>query len=109
MELDLAALPQDVDELIGGPGELAAKRAGEHKALAEAQSEIEQLRLIVKKLQCQQFGQRLADGQLELGLEDISSDIGRVEQLLPAVLLGKEPAAPDRPDRPSLPEHLERE
>jgi transposase len=112
MELDLAALPQDVDELHRLIRELAARQAGEHKALTEAQAEIERLRLIVKKLQRQQFGQRaeqLADGQLELGLEDITSDIGRVEQLLPAIPIDKEPAIADRSDRPSLPEHLERE
>jgi transposase len=112
MEVDLAALPKDVDELHRLIRELAAERTGKHKALSEAQAEIARLRLIVQKLQRQQYGQRaerLDDGQLELGLEDVSADIGRVEQLLPAIPLGKEPVAPDRPDRPSLPEHLERE
>ena len=112
MEVDLAALPQDVDALHRLIRELAAKQAGEHKALTEAQAEIERLRLIVRKLQRHQFGQRaerLVEGQLELGLEDVSADIARAEQLLPVVPLDKEPAAPDRSDRPSLPEHLERE
>jgi transposase len=112
MELDLATLPQDVDELHRLIRELAADQTGKQKALAEAQAEIERLRLIVKKLQRQQFGQRaerLDEGQLELGLEDIGCDIGRVEQLLPVLPIDKEPAAADRSDRASLPEHLERE
>ena len=111
MELDLAALPQDVDALHRLIRELSAKQVTEHKALTEAQAEIERLRLIVAKLQRQQFGrraERLDEGQLELGLEDISSDIGRVKQLLPVAPIDKEPAS-DRSDRPSLPDHLERE
>ena len=112
MDLDLAALPQDVDALHRLIRELAAKRASEQKALTEAQAEIERLRLIVKKLQRHQFGQRaerLEEGQLELGLEDLGADIARAEQLLPVIPFDKEPAAPDRSDRPSLPEHLERQ
>jgi len=112
MELDLAALPQDVDALHRLIRELAAKQASEHKALTAAQAEIERLRVIVKKLQRHQFGQRaerLADGQLELGLEDLGADIARAEQLLPVLPVAQEPAAPDRADRPSLPDHLERE
>jgi transposase len=112
MELDLAALPQDVDALHRLIRELAVEQASEHKALTAAQAEIERLRLIVKKLQRQQFGrraERLAEGQLELGLEDVSADIGRVEQLLPIAPIDKELAVSDRLDRPSLPEHLERE
>lgn len=112
MEVDLAALPHDVEALHRLIQELAAKQASGHRALTAAQAEIERLRLIVKKLQRQQFGrraERLAEGQLELGLEDVSSDIGRVEQLLPIAPIDKEPAAPDRSDRPSLPDHLERE
>jgi hypothetical protein len=69
MELDLAALPQDVDALHRLIRELAVEQASEHKTLTAAQAEIERLRLIVKKLQRQQFGrraERLAEGQLEL-------------------------------------------
>ena len=65
MELDLAALPRDVDALHRLIGELATRQASEHKALTAAQAEIERLQLIVKKLQRQQFGQRaerLVDG-----------------------------------------------
>jgi len=112
MDVDLAALPDDVDALHRLIRDLAADRAGERTALSEAQAEIERLRLIVQKLQRQQFGRRAErrDGdQLELGLEDVGSDIGRVEQLLPPVTPASEPVARDRSERASLPEHLERE
>lgn len=112
MDVDLAALPQDVDALHRLIRELSAKQAGEHQALTEAQAEIERLRLIVQKLQRQQFGrraERLDEGQLELGLEDVGADIGRVEQLLPMAPAANDLVAQERSDRPSLPEHLERE
>ena len=112
MALDLAALPDDVDALHRLIRELAAERAGERKALSEAQTEIERLRLIVQKLQRLQFGrraERLDGDQLELGLEDLGADIARAEELLPTVPADKVPAARDRSDRPSLPDHLERE
>ena len=66
MELDLAALPQEVDALHRLIRELVAERTGKHKALTEAQAEIEWLRLVVQKLQRQQFGrraERLDEGQ----------------------------------------------
>src|SRR5262245_22112927 len=112
MDVDLAALPQDVDALHRLIRELAAERVGERRALTQAQAEIERLRLIVQKLQRQQFGrraERLDNGQLELGLEDLGADIGRAEELLPEVPANNEPALRGRSDRPSLPEHLERE
>lgn len=110
MDLDLAALPDDVDALHRLIRELAATRAGERKALSEAQVEIERLRLIVRKLQRLQFGrhaERVDGDQLELGLEDLAADIGRAEELLPTI--PKEPSTQERSDRPSLPEHLARE
>jgi transposase len=112
MDVDLAALPDDIDALHRLIRELAAKRIDERKALSEAQAEIERLRLIVQKLQRLQFGRRAerVDGdQLELGLEDLGADIARVEELLPVAATATEPAVQNRPDRPSLPEHLERE
>jgi transposase len=112
MDLDLAALPENVDALHQLIRELAAKREGERKALSEAQAEIERLRLIVRKLQRLQFGrraERLDGDQFELGLEDLGADIARAEKLLPVVPADEEPAARDRSDRPSLPEHLVRE
>ena len=63
-----------------------ATLAAERAALAEAQAEIERLRLIVQKLQRSQFGrraERLDDDQLQLGFEDLDADIARVEATLP--------------------------
>jgi transposase len=111
MDVDLAALPDDVDALHRLIRNLAADRLGERTKLSEAQAEIERLRLIVQKLQRLQFGrraERLDGDQLELGLEDLGADIARAEELLP-IAPSKEPAARDRSDRPSLPDHLERE
>lgn len=112
MEFDLAALPQDVDALHRLIRDLAAQREGKQKAFSAAQVEIERLRLIVQKLQRLQFGrraERLDGDQLELGLEDLGADLGRAEELLPAIPADKEPAARDRLNRPSLPDHLERQ
>jgi transposase len=111
MDVDLAALPDDVDALHRLIRDLAADRAGERTALSEAQAEIERLWLIVQKLQRLQFGrraERLEGDQLELGLEDLDADIARAEELLPAAR-AKEPVTRTRLDRPSLPDHLERE
>src|ERR1700730_3139458 len=98
MDLDLAALPKDVDALHRLIRGLEAERAGERAALTEAQAEIERLRLIVQKLQRLQFGrraERLDGDQLELGLGDLGAHIARAEQLLPAVLTAKEPEVQD--------------
>jgi transposase len=111
MDLDLAALPQDVDALHRLIRGLVAERAEEKTALSQAQAEIERLRLIVQKLQRLQFGrraERLDSDQLELGLEDLGADIARAEELLPTAP-ENEPVARDRSDRPSLPDHLPRE
>ena len=82
MNFDLAALPDDVAMLQQMVRTLAADRA----ALTQAQAEIERLRLIVQKLQRSQFGRRaeqLDDDQLQLGFEDVNTDIARVEATLP--------------------------
>jgi hypothetical protein len=55
MDIDLAALPDDVEALQRMVRTLAAERT---TALSEAQAEIERLRLIVQKLQRNQFGRR---------------------------------------------------
>jgi transposase len=52
MDIDLAALPDDVKTLQRMVRSLAAERT----ALSEAQAEIERLWLIVQKLQRSQFG-----------------------------------------------------
>jgi hypothetical protein len=82
MNIDLATLPDDVETLQRMVRTLAAERTH----LSEAQAEIERLRLIVQKLQRSQFGrraERLDDDQLQLGFEDVNTDIARVEATLP--------------------------
>ncbi len=74
MNIDLAALPDDVDTLQRMVRTLAAECA----TLTEAEAEIERLRLIVQKLQRSQFGrraERLDDDQLQLGFEDLHAEI----------------------------------
>ncbi len=82
MDIDLAALPDDVETLHVMVRRLAAERSD----LAEAKAEIERLKLIIGKLQRHQFGRRaehLDDDQLQLGFEDLNADIARVEARLP--------------------------
>ncbi len=110
MNIDLAALPNDVDTLHRMVGELAAAFDSER---AEAQAEIDRLRHIIKSLQRNRFGrrsERLNDDQLRLGLEDLDADIARAASGLPPEAPGKE-QKPERAscERPSLPDHLPRE
>jgi transposase len=105
MDVDLAALPDDVETLQRLVRSLASERA----SLSEAQAEIERLHLIIKKLQRSQFGRRaeqLDDGQLQLGFEDLNTDLARTEAMLPPAKAGT-PKAQD--ERLSLPGHLPRE
>lgn len=109
MDIDLAALPDDIDTLHRMIGELMSARDFER---SEAQAEIDRLRSIVKTLQRHQFGrrsERLDSDQLQLGLEDLDADIAGVEATLPKT--GDKPASPSRfsGERPSLPDHLPRE
>jgi transposase len=107
MDIDLSALPDDVEMLQRMVRGLAAERT----ILSEAQAEIERLRLIVQKLQRSQFGrraERLDDDQLQLGFEDLDADIARVEATLPPGA-AKLSMARSQTDRPSLPAHLPRE
>jgi hypothetical protein len=107
LNINLAALPDDVETLHRMVRTLADERAN----LTEAQAEIERLRLIVQKLQRSQFGrraERLDDEQLQLSFEDLNADIARVEATLPSEKV-KTPASGSRTDRPSLPAHLPRE
>jgi len=111
MDIDLAALPEDVDTLQQLVRTMAAERAEERSELSEAQSEIARLKLIVQKLQRHEFGrraERLDPGQMDLGLEDLAADIAAVETRLPASKI-KEPATRSGSERASLPDHLERE
>jgi transposase len=105
MDIDLAALPDDVETLRRMVRTLAAERT----SLSEAQAEIEWLRFIVQKLQRSQFGRRaelLDDDQLRFGFEDLETDIARAEATLPSIT-AKTPRM--RTDRSSLPAHLPRE
>ena len=82
MDIDLATLPDDVETLQNLVRSLAAERA----SLSEAKAEIERLNLIIKKLQRSQFGrraERIDDDQLQLSLEDLNTDLARVEASLP--------------------------
>lgn len=104
MNIDLAALPDDVETLQGLVRSLAAERT----SLSEAQAEIERLHLIIKKLRRSQFvrrAERLDDDQLHLGLEGIEVELARIEARLPAV--NTKAARPA--ERPNLPAHLARE
>jgi transposase len=107
MNIDLAALPDDVETLQALVRSLAAERT----SLTEARAEIERLRLVIKKLQRSQFGrraERLDEDQFQLGLDDLSVDLAQTEARLPS---GPEKTSTPKPpdDRPSLPAHLARE
>jgi transposase len=105
MDIDLAALPDDVETLQ----RLVRSLTVERTSLREAQAEIERLHLIIKQLQRSQFGRRaeqLHDDQLQLGLEDLNVDLARVEARLPPAK-GETPRA--QGERPSVPVHLPRE
>lgn len=107
MDIDLAALPDDVETLQ----QLVRLLAVEHASLGEAKAEIERLNLIIKQLQRSQFGrraERLDDDQLQLGFEDLHVDLTRTEARLPISSARAEtPRAQGQ--RPSLPAHLPRE
>src|SRR5258706_7295580 len=107
MDINLTALPDDVETLQRMVRTLAAERAN----LTEAQAEIERLRLIVQKLERSVLGAgagRLADDQLKFGSKALPADIARVEATLPSEKV-RTPASRSRTDRPSLPAHLPRE
>lgn len=77
-----------------------------------AKAEIAHLKLIVQKLQRQQFGrsaERLEDDQLQLGFEDLNADIARVETRFPSEGVEKRPSREPQGERARLPAHLPRE
>ena len=105
MDIDVAALPDDVETLRRMVRSLAAERT----ALSEAQAEIERLRLIVRKLQRSQFGrraERLDADQMQFGFEDLEADLARAEAKLPS---RAEKTSRSTGNRPSIPSHLPRE
>ncbi len=108
MDIDLAALPHDVETLHDIVRTLAAERC----ELTEAKAEIGRLTLIIQRLQRHQFGrraERLDDDQMQLGFEDLGADIARIEARLPAESRAKTPVREPRSERPSLAAHLPRE
>jgi len=109
MRIDLDALPSDVDALQAMIGVLVAERDAER---CEAQAEIDRLRNLVKTLQRNQFGrrsERLDYDQLQLGLEELDSDIARAERGLPEAIGPQTKPEPCGEARLSLPDHLDRE
>jgi transposase len=105
MDIDLAALPDDVETLQRIVHSLVAERT----SLSEAKAEIDRLNLIIKKLQRNQFGRRaeqLDGDQLQFALEDLNADLARTEARLP---LAKSRTPNGQDERPSLPAHLPRE
>jgi transposase len=105
MDIDLAALPDDVETLRRMVHSLVAERT----SLSEAKAEIDRLNLIIKKLQRNQFGRRaeqLDADQLQLAFEDLNADLARTEARLPAA---NTRTSKVQDERPSLPAHLSRE
>ncbi|WP_035642022.1 IS66 family transposase zinc-finger binding domain-containing protein, partial [Bradyrhizobium sp. ORS 375] len=101
MQLDLTNLPSDPALLQRLVRDIAA-------AIDHRDTEIERLKSIIKQLQRMQFGrssERIDPDQLALGLEDLDSDIRRVEEAQPKVT----PEADSSPRRRPLPDHLPRE
>ena len=109
VNLDLAALPTDVDALHRLVRDLVVQTADERAELERSRAEVERLRSIVHQLQRAQFGrrsERLDGDQLARGFEDLDVDIARV--LAPLASHADEDA-PDPPSRPrSLPKTLAR-
>jgi transposase len=111
VDIDLAALPSDVDTLHQLVCDLAAQVADDRSELAQAQAEIERLKLIIRRFQRAQFGrrsERIDGDQLALGLEDLDADIARLQVRHPATSahdVGLQATA----RRQELPDHLPRE
>ncbi len=81
MQLDLTNLPPDPALLQRLVRDIAA-------AIDHRDTEIERLKSIIRQLQRMQLGrssERIDPDQLALGLEDLDSDIGRVEEAQPKV------------------------
>jgi transposase len=111
VDIDLAALPSDVDTLQQLVRDLAAQVADDRSELAQAQGEIERLKLIIRRFQRAQFGrrsERIDDDQLALGLEDLDADIARLQARHPAASVHDVSSQPAS-HRQGLPDHLPRE
>ncbi len=109
--MDIAALPSDVDTLHQLVRDLAAQAAGDRSELAQAQAEIERLKLIIRRFQRAQFGrrsERIDGDQLALGLEDLDADIARLQARHPA-RSAHDVGSQATSRRHGLPDHLPRE
>jgi hypothetical protein len=78
MDIDLAALPDDVETLQ----KLVRSLAAERTSLREAQAEIERLNIIIKKLQRIQFGRRSERLVLPLQTSDLCRVVRRWQRRL---------------------------
>jgi transposase len=110
VNLDLAALPTDVDALHRLVRDLATQAADERTELARVRAEVERLRLLIQRLQRAQFGrrsERLDGDQLALGLEDLDADIARAQE--PSAAAVDDDHREPGPRRHELPHHLSRE
>lgn len=108
MDIDLTALPADVDALHGLVRQLAARVSEDDTKLVAARAEVDRLRLIILRLQRSQFGrrsERLDDDQLALGLEDLDTELGRAEARYPMLAVGPKQEVRER----AFPDHLPRE
>ena len=107
------SLPDDVITL---KAMLRAERAARLAAEAEAQARtltIEKLRLTIKKLRHEQFGQSSERGalldQLELQLADLEEDVAQAEAAAAAETITVPSFERRKPARRPLPAHLPRE
>jgi transposase len=112
VQIDLAALPSDIDTLHRLVRDLAAQLAGDQTELSQAQAEVKRLNLILHRLQRSQFGrrsERIDGDQLALGLEDIEADIGRTQAHHPNPPKKGDAGCKPPSRRQGLPGHLPRE
>jgi transposase len=107
------SLPDDVNTL---KAMLRAERAARLAAEAEAQARtllIEKLKLTIKKLRHEQFGQSSERGalldQLELQLADLEEDVAQAEAAAAAETITVPSFERRKPARRPLPAHLPRE
>jgi transposase len=111
VNIDLASLPANVDQLQEIVRAMAAHMADDHRQIAEAKAEVAKLRQIIEKLQRFQFGrksERLDDNQLALSFEDLEADIAKVEARVSRPK-SEEATVEPSPRQRHLPEHLSRE